>query len=79
MKSDISSRKLPISDAQWDKVMAQVSGKKRAATVKEWAARHDAIVVAGGGYGVVRDALTQTPGSTWPAASANQDASHGAL
>ena len=79
MKSDTSSRKLPTNSAQWDKVVAQAPGKDRAATVKKRAARHDAIVVAGGGYGVVRDALTQTPGSTWPAASANQDASHGAL
>ena len=59
MKSDTSSHKLPTSPAQWDKVMAQAPGKDRAATVKERAARHDAIVVAGGGYGAVRDALIQ--------------------
>ena len=59
MKSDTSSRKLHTSPAQWDKVIAQAPGKDRASTVKERAARLDAVVVAGGGYGVVRDALIQ--------------------
>ena len=59
MKSDTSLRKLPTSPAQWDKVMDQAPGKDRAATVKKRAARHDAIVVAGGGYGAVGDALIQ--------------------
>ena len=59
MKSDTSSRRLPTSPAQWDKVVAQAPGKDRAATVKERAARHGAVVVAGGGYGAVREALTQ--------------------
>ena len=59
MKSDTSSRRLPTSPAQWDKVVAQAPGKDRAATVKERAARHGAVVVAGGGYGAVRDALIQ--------------------
>ena len=59
MKSDTSSRKLHTSPAQWDKVMAQAPGKDRAATVKERAARHEAIVVIGGGFSVVRDALVQ--------------------
>jgi uncharacterized protein (DUF4415 family) len=59
MKSDTSSRKLPASAAQWDKVITQAPGKDRAATGKEQAARHEAVVVAGGGYGAVRDALAQ--------------------
>ena len=59
MKSDTSSRKLPNSPAQWDKVITQAPGKDRAATVKERAARHGAVVVADGGYGAVRDALIQ--------------------
>ena len=59
MKSDTSSRKLPNSPVQWDKVMAQAPGKDRAATVKERAASPDAVVVAGGGYGGLRDALVQ--------------------
>ena len=59
MKSDTSSRKLSTSPAQWDKVMAQAPGKDRAATVKERTARLDAVVVGGGGYRAVRDALIQ--------------------
>ena len=59
MTSDTSSRKLPASLAQWDKVVAEAPGKDRAATAKDQAARHDAIVSVGGGYSVVRDALVQ--------------------
>ena len=54
-----SGRHLPIDPAQWDKLMAQAPGKNRAATVKEPVARNEAIVVVGGGYGAVRDALVQ--------------------
>ena len=59
MKSNTTSPKLPTSPVQWDKVMAQAPGTDRAATAKERAARSDAVVVAGGGYGAVRDALIQ--------------------
>ena len=54
-----SGRHLPIDPAQWDKLMAQAPGKNRATTVKEPVARNEAIVVVGGGYGAVRDALVQ--------------------
>lgn len=59
MKSDTSSRKLPTSPAQWDKVVTAAAGTDRPATAKEQAARRNAVVLAGGGYGAVRDALAQ--------------------
>jgi uncharacterized protein (DUF4415 family) len=59
MKSDTSSRKLPTSPAQWDKVIAQAPGKDRPATAKEQTARRNAVVVKGGGFAAVRDALVQ--------------------
>ncbi len=63
MKSDTSSRKsvakLPTTPAQWATALAQAPGADRAATAKQQAARAGAVVVAGGGYGAVRDALAK--------------------
>lgn len=58
MKSTTSSHKLPTSAAQWDKVLAEAPGSATP-TTKELAARRNAVVVAGGGYAAVRDALAQ--------------------
>ena len=59
MKSDTSSRKLPTSPAQWEKLVATAAGKDRPATAKENVARQNAVALMGGGYGAVRDALAQ--------------------
>ena len=63
MKSDTSSRKsvskLPTTTAQWASALAQAPGADRAATAKQQAARAGAVVVGGGGYGAVRQALAK--------------------
>ena len=59
MKSDTSSRKLPTSKAQWEKVIALAPGQDRLATSAETSARKNAVNVAGGGYAAVRDALVK--------------------
>ena len=58
MKSTTSSHKLPTSAAQWDKLIAEAPGSVTP-TAKELAARRNAVVVTGGGYAAVRDALVQ--------------------
>ena len=59
MKSDTSSRKLPASKAEWEKVIALAPGKDRPLTSAEKIARKNAVSVAGGGYAAVRDALAK--------------------
>lgn len=63
MKSNTSLSKsaaeMPATPAQWANVLAQAAGSNRAATAKERAARVDAVVVSGGGYQAVRQALAK--------------------
>lgn len=59
MKSGTSSRKLPSSEAQWEKVIAEAPGKDRALTAAEKAARKNAVVVKDGGLAAVRAALAR--------------------
>ena len=59
MKSDTSSRKLPTSKAQWEKVIALAPGQDGLATSAENSARKNAVSVPGGGYAAVREALAK--------------------
>jgi uncharacterized protein (DUF4415 family) len=59
MKSDTSSRKLPVNPAQWEKVIAKAPGSDRSPTAKERAGRGNAVVATSGGYAAVREALAK--------------------
>jgi uncharacterized protein (DUF4415 family) len=58
MKSTTTSPKLPASAAAWNKLIAEAPDAA-APTALELAARRGAVVVQGGGYAAVRDALAQ--------------------
>jgi uncharacterized protein (DUF4415 family) len=54
-----SAAKLPATAAQWAAVLAQAPSSPRSASIKEKAARADAVVVNSGGYSAVREALAK--------------------
>ena len=58
MKSTTTSAKLPTSAAAWSKLIAEASDAALPAN-SELTARSRAVVVQGGGYAAVRDALAQ--------------------
>lgn len=57
MKSNDTSKKLPASSAEWAAVIEAAPGKSRRATAQETAQWKDAVVVNGGGYKAVREAV----------------------
>ncbi len=57
MKSNVTSKKLPASAKEWADVLKAAPGRARAATAKEEATWSKGIVVKGGGYQVVREAV----------------------
>lgn len=57
MKSKDTSKKLPSSATEWAAVIAAAPGKNRRATAQETAQWKDAIIVNGGGYEAVRQAV----------------------
>ena len=58
MKSKITSPKLPTSAAAWSKLIAEAPDSA-AQPANQVAAQRSAVVVQGGGYAAVRDALAQ--------------------
>jgi uncharacterized protein (DUF4415 family) len=59
MKSVATRKKLPVTPAEWEALIAAAPGKDRALTAKEKGKMADAVVVKGGGYGAVRSALAE--------------------
>ena len=57
MRSNTSSRRLPVSPAQWEKVIAKAPGKDRPATAKVRTARGNALVATAGSYATMHEAL----------------------
>ena len=57
MKSGDSSRKLPVSAAQWEAVIARAPGEDRPLTAEEEARWAGAVLVKGGGYQAARAAV----------------------
>ena len=57
MKSNGTSKKFPVNSAEWAAVVQAAPGKSRRATAEETAQWNDAIVVNGGGYKAVREAV----------------------
>ena len=68
MKSGTTSRKRTAKPSDWEDVIARAPGKDRALTPKEAAKWKEAVVVKGGGYAAVRDALAakRKPGQRGP-------------
>jgi uncharacterized protein (DUF4415 family) len=57
MKPGTTSRKRPAKSSDWEDVIARAPGKDRALTPNETAQWKDAVVVKGGGYATVREAV----------------------
>ncbi len=68
MKSGTTSKKRPAKPLEWEEVIARAPGKDRALTLKEAAKWKDSVVVKGGGYAAVRDAVAakRKPGQRGP-------------
>ena len=68
MKRVDSSKKFPTSPAEIEAAIARAPGKDRPLTAKEEAAWSTGILVRGGGYEAVREALAQKrqPGQRGP-------------
>ncbi len=68
MKSTGSSRKFPISQAEVEAAIARAPGKDRPLTAREEAKWSTGVVVNGGGYEAVRQALAvkRKPGQRGP-------------
>ena len=68
MKSGITSKKRPAKLLEWEEVIARAPGKDRVLNPKEAAKWKDAVVVKGGGYAAVRDAVAakRKPGQRGP-------------
>ncbi len=56
MKSNGTSKKLPVRPAQWPAIIVAAPGKSRA-TAQETAQWDNAVAVNGGGYKAVREAV----------------------
>lgn len=59
MKSGSTRKKLPVSSAQWEAVIAAAPGKDRPMTAREAAKVAGAVVVKRGGYAAVQAALAK--------------------
>ena len=59
MKSVATSKKPPLTAAQWERLIAAAPGKDRALTPSEAQSMAHAVVVKGGGYAAVREALAK--------------------
>jgi uncharacterized protein (DUF4415 family) len=68
MKPGTTSKKRPAKSSDWEDVISRAPGKDRALTPKEAAKWNDAVVVKGGGYAAVRDAVAakRKPGQRGP-------------
>lgn len=68
MKSDATRKKLPATAAEWEALIAVAPGKDRPYTAREEAEMKNAVVVKGGGYAAVHDALEakRRPGQRGP-------------
>ncbi len=68
MKSGTTSKKRPAKSSDWDAVIAGAPGQDRDLTPKEAAKWKAAVVVNGGGYAAVRDAVAakRKPGQRGP-------------
>ena len=68
MKHAVSSKKFPTSPAEIEAAIARAPGKDRPLTAKEEAAWSTGILVRGGGYEAVRQALAEKrrPGQRGP-------------
>lgn len=68
MKSGATSRKFPVSPAEWETAIARAPGTDRPLTAKEDAAWSKAIAVKGGGYAAVQTAVaaSRKPGQRGP-------------
>jgi uncharacterized protein (DUF4415 family) len=68
MKPGTTSKKPPAKPSDWEEVIAHAPGKDRALTPKEAAKWRDAVVLKGGGYAAVRDAVAskRKPGQRGP-------------
>lgn len=71
MKPASSSKKFPASAAEIEAAIAQAPGRDRAPTAKEAAAWSTGVVVQGGGYAAVRQAMAakRKPGQRGPQAA----------
>jgi uncharacterized protein (DUF4415 family) len=59
MKSDITSRKFPVSSEEWEAIIAEAPGEDRTTTPEEEASWSNGIVMQEGGYPAVRTALAE--------------------
>jgi uncharacterized protein (DUF4415 family) len=59
MKSVATPKKLPATPAEWERLIAAAPGKDRAPTPSEAQQMEQAIVVQGGGYAAVREAMAK--------------------
>jgi uncharacterized protein (DUF4415 family) len=59
MKSDITSRKFPVSPEEWEAIIAEAPGEDRPPTPEEEAAWSNGIVMQEGGHPDVRIALAE--------------------
>jgi uncharacterized protein (DUF4415 family) len=68
MKSTNSSKKFPTSRAEIEAVIARAPGKDRAMTAREEAKWSKGVLIKGGGYQAVREALAEKrkPGQRGP-------------
>jgi uncharacterized protein (DUF4415 family) len=68
MKSTNSSKKFPTSRAEIEAVIARAPGKDRAMTAREEAKWSKGVLINGGGYQAVREALAEKrkPGQRGP-------------
>ena len=68
MKSGATRKKFPATAAEWEAAIAAAPGKDRPYTAREEAKVKDAVVLKGGGYAAVREALAakRKPGQRGP-------------
>jgi uncharacterized protein (DUF4415 family) len=59
MKSVATRKKPPATPAEWEALIADAPGKDRAPTAAEDKKMANAVVVSGGGYAAVRQAVAQ--------------------
>jgi len=59
MKSVATPKKLPLTAAEWERLIAAAPGTDRALTPSEEQDIAQAVVVKGGGYAAVREALAK--------------------
>jgi uncharacterized protein (DUF4415 family) len=57
MKSNATSKKLPANAKEWEAIIKAAPGKQRKLTEKEQAQWSTGVVVNGGGYKAVREAV----------------------